>query len=614
MWVQKPVNEKQAEILQKETNLTPLTSRLLVSRGIETTEHARAFLRPDFFKELHNPFSLKGIMKVLERINEAMIKNERILFLGDYDADGVTTTAIFVKGFEELGVKIDYFVPNRFKDGYGVNIKNVESFSEYDLIITGDTGIKAYDAIYELATTYQTDVIVTDHHEPYILPISEKGRMPENVQLIESEDEVMALPVCFEVINPKRIDCEYPSKDLSGAGVAFKVMEALFDHLGKPKKPLYNLLDLVATGLIPDLVPLFDVKRNTFEVRNLVKLGLNIMNNNPKLWVSGVQELKQKPGKKPRKITSTDLGFTYGPILNACGRLYDPRPAAEYLLEEEKEQSKELITYLNEVNLERRRISNDTSVAMIKELKNSSKEEVDYGIVVHSPDIHVGITGLVAGNVLNEYYRTTIALAEIEDDKGSKIYKGSARSIDGISVLEALMDVEKEIGNYIYGGHEQAAGLTLTSEQLEPFKKHFRLACKKQADAYGDESVFNPKKYYDLKVDFMDVTKDFIFELNQFEPFGMGNNEPLFYSEEVEIVSIKPLGDEGQYLKFEFKHKGVKISGIIFSKSKEIQENYGLAMKNIGVAMCNILFFPQINSYDNKPQLLIKDIKINLSR
>lgn len=610
LWLEKAVDLKISEKLQKESGLTPLAAKLLVSRGIETTEHARAFLRPDFFKELHNPFSLQGIDKVLVRLKQALDGKEKVLVHGDYDADGVTTTSIFVKGFQILGLEVDYFVPNRFKDGYGVNKKNVEMLSQYDLVITGDTGIKAYETAYEMTHIYKTDIIVTDHHEPYALPLAERERMPEKTRLIEDEKEIMALPDCFEVINPKRIDCEYPCKDLSGAGVAFKVMEALFDSLNKPKRDLYSFLDLVATGLIPDLVPLFDVKRSTFEVRNLVKLGLNIMNGNPKPWVSGIQGLKAKP----REIKSTDLGFTYGPILNAAGRLYDPTPAAQYLLEEDLGKSAELLEYLNEVNLERRQLSNETSSMMIKDLKSASAEETDYGIVVHSPELHVGITGLVAGNILTEYYRTTIALAEVEDDEGNTIYKGSARSIDGISVYDALMDVEKEIGFFVYGGHPQAAGMTVKKDQLDKFKKAFRTACKKQADAYGDSSIFNPRKYYDLKVDFEEVTEDFIFELNQFEPFGMGNEEPIFYSEEVEITKLKPIGSEGQYLKFDFKQKGVRIGGVIFKKAKEIMKEYEDALDDYENVPCQLLFYPQINDYDNRPQLLVKEIKIGPTR
>lgn len=607
LWLVKPLNDKGSEKLQLDAGISPLAARLLVSRGIETVEHARAFLRPNFAKELHNPFSMQGMSKAVERIMMAIEKKEKVLVHGDYDADGVTTTTIFIKGLQMLGLEADFFVPNRFKDGYGVNVNNVVEFAKYDLVITGDTGIKAYEAISALTNLHGTDVIVTDHHEPYILPLLEKERLPEGTWLIQNDEEIMALPSCYEVINPKRIDCDYQCKDLSGAGVAFKVMEAVFDSVGHPKRELYELLDVVATGLVPDLVPLMDVNRETFEVRNLVKIGLNIMNNSPKMWVSGIKSLKET--KKPRPIKSSDLGFTYGPILNAAGRLYDPTPAAKYLMEEDEASSAELLGYLNEVNLERRELSNNTSSKMVEELKEAAPEEVDYAIVVESPALHVGITGLVAGNILNEYYRTTIALARLENAEGETIYKGSARSIEGISVYDALMEVEKEIGHFVYGGHPQAAGLTLGKEQLVPFKIAFRKACKRQADCYGDDTVFNPRKYYDLEVDLVDVTEEFIFELNQFEPFGTGNEEPVFFSKNVELINLKPIGANGQFLRFDFKQNGHRMSGVIFNKTEKIKASYEKALDEYDKVPCEILFFPQINDYNNRPQLLLKEIR-----
>ncbi|PFJ29175.1 single-stranded-DNA-specific exonuclease RecJ [Bacillus thuringiensis] len=623
-WVEKPYDVTKAKVLQQEAKLTSLTSKLLVSRGIETDKQAQLFLKPNFNEDLHNPSLLADIDKVATRIYKAIQKMERVLIHGDYDADGATTTAIYVKGFKLLGKQVDYFLPNRFKDGYGVNVNNVEKFAEYDLIITGDTGIKAYDAIYELTHTHQKDVIVTDHHEPVVFPISERDRIPEKTKVIETEHEVMAIPDCFAVINPKRIDCKYQGKDLSGAGVAFKVIEAVFDYLHYPKRELYQMLDLVACGLVPDMVPMFNTKTDSFEVRNYVKLGLNIMNKSPKRWVTAVQELKEKeknknkPKGKARPIVAMDLGFTYGPLLNATGRLYDPTPAAEFLMEEDEEKVNELAKQLHEINLERRKLSADNASEILKFLKEQDEEYIDYGIVVTSPNLHVGITGLVAGEVLKEYYRTTIALAPFINPDGTKVYKGSARSIHGISVLDALIDVEKEMGPYIYGGHEQAAGLTLKPEQLDLFRELFRLAVKKQADKFGPE-VFEPKKFYDAKIQFEEINFDLINELNLFEPFGMGNEEPTFYAGDVFIESIKVLRDKEtqkeKALKFNFVQDGQFIEGITFSKIKELEKQYEKALERNSMVPCEVLGIPQINEWMGRItfQFKVEDIKIEPS-
>lgn len=621
-WVEKPYDIEKATQLYLEAGITPLSAKLLVSRGITTVEQTRKFLKPNFNEDLHNPSLLMDIDKVVTRIYKAIQKNESILFHGDYDADGATTTAVFVLAMKMLGKEVDYFLPNRFKDGYGVNISNVKEFAKYDLIVTGDTGIKAYEAIHELTHVHKKDVIVTDHHEPLAYPVSERSRLPLKTRVIENEHEVMAIPDCFAVINPKRLDCMYEGKDLSGAGVIFKVMEELFNYLHYPKKELYQLLDLVASGLVPDMVPMFNAESGSFEVRNLVKLGLSIMNNRPKHWVTAVKEIKQKSkgaSKKPtneRPIVAGDLGFTYGPLLNATGRLYDPRPAAEFLMEQDKEKTEEIAKYLHEVNLERRKLSAENTAEILKSLKELGEEHKDYGIVVTSPNLHVGITGLVAGDVLKEYYRTTIALAPFEMADGTVVLKGSARSIYNISVLEALIDVEEELGPYTFGGHEQAAGVTIFPEQLEEFQRLFRLAVKKQADKYGPE-VFEPKKFYDAKIKFEEINFDLINELALFEPFGMGNEEPSFYAEDAFIESITVLRDretqKEKALKFNFVQDGFFMEGITFTKIKELESQYEEALMENSMVPCKLLGIPQTNEWAGriKFQFKVEDIIIN---
>lgn len=629
-WIPKPINEKLVKELTEELpDITNTTAKLLISIGITKKEQAISFLQPNFKTDLHNPGFLKEIKQVLIRIKQAIDNNENILIHGDYDADGITTVAIFVKAFEMLGVKVDYFLPNRFIDGYGINIDNVEMFSNYDLVISGDTGIKAFDTAYEVTHNSKTDLIVTDHHEPVVFPKEEKSRIPKYTKVIETDTQIMALPDCFATTNPKRIDDDYQSKDLSGAGVAFKVMEALFMYLKKPKIELYELTDFVACGLIPDMVPLFNTKQNSFEVRNLIKLGLSLMNRNPKKWVSAIK----KEMNINKDINSTDLGFSFGPLLNAVGRLDDPTPAVEFLLEEDTTKLQEKAKFLVEKNKERQKLSRETGTKIIKELQNASEEFIDYGIVVQSDDLHIGITGLVAGDILKEFYRPTIALAKFEDKKGNIVYKGSGRSIEGLSVLEALIEVEKELGNYIYGGHEQAAGLTLLPEQIEPFRKLFREACKKQALKVGEEELFEPKEYFDLELQFEEINTNFLLELNSFEPFGMGNPQPIFYAKNVQIKEMLATKNDN-CKRFNFSQNNNNMNGICFNKGKSYQKKYDELIEEIlneeyysdtlneeekteiiediknNQIFVEILFTPQFNEFRGKTtiQLLIKDI------
>jgi len=367
---------------------------------------------------------------------------------------------------------------------------------------------------------------------------------------------------------------------------------------------------------------MFNAESGSFEVRNLVKLGLSIMNNRPKHWVTAVKEIKEKnkgTSKKPaneRPIVAGDLGFTYGPLLNATGRLYDPRPAAEFLMEQDKEKTDEIAKYLHEVNLERRKLSAENTAEILKSLKELGEEYKDYGIVVTSPNLHVGITGLVAGDVLKEYYRTTIALAPFEMADGTVVLKGSARSIHNISVLEALIDVEEELGPYTFGGHEQAAGVTIYPEQFDEFQRLFRLAVKKQADKYGPE-VFEPKKFYDAKIKFEEINFDLINELALFEPFGMGNEEPSFYAEDAFIESITVLRDretqKEKALKFNFVQDGFFMEGITFTKIKELESQYEVALMENSMVPCKLLGIPQTNEWAGriKFQFKVEDIIIN---
>lgn len=638
IWVGKQIDQTIAQELANVTKLPLATAKLMAGIGVKTKEEAAAFIRPDYLTQIHNPFDMRDMDVSIQRIKLAIERKEKILIHGDYDCDGVTTVAIAKEALSNLAaalgkeIHVDVFTPNRFIDGYGINVNNVERFvTEYDLIISGDTGIRAFEAAYQIKQSGQADLIVTDHHEPMeghlhelfenfhtrvekdnlevdltafdALAVSEKMNVLQSHNVLPKEavvevigDHWIALPDAVGVIDPQRLGDTYPCKTLAGVGVMFKVMHALYIEYKTDPKPLFYLLDYVATGSIADLAQQIDKHGETldFEVRTMCKYGIQIMNEFPKVWVRAILE---GMGVDPKRtIDSTTIGFKIGPLLNATGRIDDPEPAANLLLEKDYDKALAKATNLAEVNKERQ-AQTRSSETIIEELKEEGEERYDYGIVVQSNLYGIGIAGLVAGDLVKEFYRPSIALAPHTYPDGRVVLKGSARSIPGIHVLRVMDAVKERIGDYIYGGHEQAAGMTLEVERFEAFREAFREECMKHA-----ESVFIPKKFYDLDLDFTDVSEGFIKSLEFLKPHGEGNNSPVFMAKDVEIMMIKPL-KEGKYGKYTFRQNGMIIQGLMWSDPTEIMATYKQNLRDKTKNVVDILYVPEINMWNGEVNL-----------
>ncbi|MED4285534.1 DHHA1 domain-containing protein [Priestia megaterium] len=475
-------------------------------------EGVDGFLNPSL-KLFHHPYKMKDLEKALDRLLKAFAENEKILFFGDYDTDGCTTTALFVKVLRDKGIHVDYYVPHRHKDGYGLNATKMKEFAEqYDLIVTGDTGIKEMETIYNCPI----DVIVTDHHEPFVTDDEELlSQYRGKADIIVKDGETMVIPSAYAVVNPKRIDCEYPNKCLSGVAVIFKLLQGLFIKNGWKQVDLTQHLDLVATGLVADLVPQFDVEHQDSEVRMMTKVGLQIMNQTPKPWVSSIVEIS-----KIEEINHNALGFVFGPRFNAAGRLDSPFPVVKYLLEDDEEASREKALVLEQYNTDRKELQREATESIVEFLKDKDKSWTDRIVVVKAePQYHSGIAGLVASRLVGQYNVPAIVLCEKEID-GQIFLTGSCRSTEGIDILSLLQKTEKKMGAYKYGGHEMAAGLTITLEQFDLFRESMRDAALEL-----DDSKFSNTLFYELELPLNKLTlptvhfiRDTFYKIRLFSP------------------------------------------------------------------------------------------------
>lgn len=630
-WIQKEIDEVAVKIIQERSNVSELEARLLSRIGVVTEEDIQAFFHPDYKTQIGNPFGLRDMEAAVKLISEAISAGKRILCHGDYDCDGVTSSTILKEGFKLLGVEVDVFSPNRFVDGYGLNMKRMEEFiGSYDLIISADTGIRAFPAAKFLKDS-GVDLIVTDHHEPFdgkmehlltrfkekfpeeaaqfetlseeeqIVRLKEVEFLPEEAVIERHGDEFIALPDAYAIIDPKRLGDEYACKTLSGVGIAFKLLQALCIERGVSLRPLFMMLDLVAAGTIADVTPQISrfKGKNDFEVRTMCKFGIDVMNMQPSPWVKAIQQVQ---GIKA-EITSTTIGFKIGPLLNAPGRLEDPMKAVDLLSEKDEEKALEKAKELKAINV-KRQIQTEEYEKVIMELEEKGPEYTDYGVVAVSEDFHIGIAGLVASKVLDHYYRPAIALAPIEKD-GKMVLKGSARSIAGVNVLKMLDKVKEKIGSYEYGGHEQAAGMTLEVKREDEFRWAFREACMDH-----DESVFSPCEFYDTEMRLEDITFRMIEDLKKFEPYGAENPEPIFRANDLNLRLVKPIM-EGKGAKLTFEQDGLVMQGITFNLGEKIVEKQKEILRKRKKPVVDVLFQPSVNNYnpyDPTLQLIIKDI------
>lgn len=544
-----------------------IVESILNAKGIQDEKEINEFLS-DKPKKTYDPFIIKNMKEAVERIKYHIKKQNKIVIFGDYDVDGVTSTALLTEFFSHITDQIDYYIPNRFSEGYGLNkdaIKYVKEEMDGKLIITVDNGVSSYEEV-EYAKEIGLDIIVTDHHNP-----------PEK------------LPQCL-LVNVKQDGDEYPFKELCGCGVAFKLAQALQRTLGLPKGVLTNLLDLVTLATIADIVSLTD------ENRTLVKYGLKIINSNRRL---GLATLREVVGLKDKEISTGRIGFTLGPCFNAAGRLEDAKLGVKLLLENNRNRAIELSQTLYHLNKERQQVQ-EKGEEYCKALVETNYMDYDF-LVVRADHVSEGVIGIVAGKIKDTYYKPTLVVTNTEEG----YLKGSGRSISGIDIYEEMKKVSDLFLGF--GGHEMACGFSIEEDKLDELRN--RLDKRAKEIKIKDPEIFVPKIDIMIELDAGELTIDLIEEISKLEPYGMGNPRPLFAIKDIEVNGdwTKGCGENKVHLKFSGKKDGKFLNGIGFS----------LADKYNGLgnpSLVDLVFSPEINEYNGRvsPQMVIADIKKGL--
>lgn len=512
-WVYaKPENEETVPALQEQLGIPEKVAYLLALRGIDSYDKAKLFFRPDL-SQIHDPFLMKDMDKATERLAKAVRQRQKILVYGDYDVDGTTATSILYIFLKEFGVDVEFYIPHRFKEGYGINAEGIEHAIEIgaDLIVSVDCGVTAVKET-EIAKQHGIDLIICDHH---------------NVG--------DTLPDAVAVLDPKRKDCQYPFDGLSGAGVGFKLVQGTIKKLGLSEKLAFKLLDLVAISIASDIVPIED------ENRILMREGLKLINDEPR---AGIRALAELINIDIGSITTSNIVFSIGPRINAAGRMGDATKAVMLLISETGAEAMSRAHELESINIARRDKDTQTmeeAKAMVDKQYNLDKIS---SMVLHHPDWHLGVIGIVASRLVDTYGRPAIMLSSVD----GKI-KGSARSIDGFNIYDAFKQCEDLLEQF--GGHEYAAGLTIPKENLEEFRRRINEIA---AEHLSDED-FIPELNIDCELDLSTVDMKFWKLLSQFEPYGPGNLRPIFVSRNVRVVGVPTIVGSG-HLKMKVAQNG----------------------------------------------------------
>jgi single-stranded-DNA-specific exonuclease len=561
-------NSQEIEKLAKELNIENVLATILLQRGIQSFEQAEAFFRPNLEK-LHNPFLMKNMEKAVSRLSEAHEKQEKILLFGDYDVDGTTAVSLMWKVLGNHFENLDFYIPDRYTEGYGISFKGIDYAKEngIKLIIALDCGIKAHDKI-DYAKSLGIEFIICDHHEP--------GETVPNAI----------------VLDQKQSDCSYPYKELSGCGVGFKLLQALFEFKKWDKTPLYQNLDLLALSIAADLVPI------TGENRILCTFGLQLINKKPSL---GIQQLLIE-AKKELPLTLTNVVFILAPRINAAGRIHEGKKAVQLLISNDLEELKNLARSIEEDNKERRDLDQNITEEALEILKQDIDFQSKKSTVIYKEDWHKGVIGIVASRLIETHYKPTIVFTE----SNGKI-TGSARSIKGLNIHDALESCKEHLEQF--GGHAFAAGMTLEKSQLNAFKSKFEEIV--QASITNAEMV--PEQIIDYDLSFQEIfTKnENIYEipkikrvLNQLEPHGPGNMKPVFVSRNVYVEDVRVLKDLHLKLVLTQPNTGIEIQAIGFNLIEKID------LVNSKEPL-DILYTLETNAWNGKEslQLNIKDIR-----
>lgn len=517
--------------LSNEAKIPKPIAKVLISRGIDTKEKMEKFFNPSL-SELHDPFLMEDMEKAVDRISKAFLKKEKILIYGDYDVDGTTGASMLYLFFKELGANVEVYIPDRFKEGYGISKVGIDRAYQRgaSVMIAVDCGITAINEV-KYAKAYGIDVIICDHHEP--------------------GDKI---PDAYAVLDPLKETCPYPFKYLSGCGVAFKLIQALQKKLQVDIDP-FQYLDYVAVAASADIVPLID------ENRVLVKHGLELLNStNPRV---SFLALLEKAGLRNKKINTWHIGFIIAPRINAVGRLGDATRAVEFLISNDYNSASMWAEELHKENERRQSLDKkafEEAVDMIE--RNGIKDKV---FVLYNENWHQGVIGIVASKIVERYYRPAVLLTLAEG-----VLKGSARSIPNFDIYKALKNCEDTLLQY--GGHKHAAGMVLHPEKLDDFRE----AINKFADEIITDDMLIREINIDAIVDIKEIAEsiyDYWKLLKNFEPYGPGNPEPIFLAVDVPISDVKIFGNN--HLKFKVKSNGIVIDAVAYGLGELYDEVMG---------------------------------------
>ena len=519
-------DQKKVRQLAETLNVNHLTATLLVQRGIDNYDAARQFFRP-VLEDLHDPYLMKDMDKAVARIETAIASNENILIFGDYDVDGTTAVSLVSSYLKTIHPNIATYIPDRYEEGYGISFKGIDFADDngFSLIIALDCGIKSIDHI-AYAKDRNIDFIICDHHRP--------GD---------------TLPDAVAVLDPKREDCNYPYDELCGCGIGFKLIQAIGITRGETIYDLQEYLDLVATAIAADIVPM------TGENRVLAKFGLEVINTNPR---PGIKALVHQVKKKVLDIT--DVVFIIAPRINAAGRIKHGNHAVELLTEFNFDQAKQFASEIEKYNADRKDLDKRITKEALLQIEDNDEQE-RFTTVVFQEDWHKGVIGIVASRLIETYYRPTLVFTKSGDK-----YAASARSVKDFDVYNALDACSEHLEQF--GGHMYAAGMTLQAEKYTDFKNAFEKIVK---ETILEESL-TPEIVIDAEIDLDQITPKLIRILKQFEPFGPQNMTPVFMTQNLTDTGFaKTLGADNEHLRLQVKQENSKgIAAIGFGCGKKL--------------------------------------------
>ena len=565
--------------MSEKYKISQLLCKLMVNRDIIDENIINSYINP-VYKYLHSPKTMKDVVFAVDIIKRKIQENKKIRIIGDYDVDGIISVFILYTALKKCGANVDYEIPDRIKDGYGINenIVKVAYDEGVDTIITCDNGISAIDQI-QYAKDLGLTVIVTDHHD---VPFIEEDGVRT---FLSSQADA--------IINPKQIECEYKFKSICGAGVAFKLIEALYEEIGMDKEECYKLIEFVAIATVCDVVDLID------ENRIFVKNGLEMLNNSKNI---GINALKKACGLEDKEITAYHLGFVIGPCLNASGRLDSAKKGLELLLMEDDEEAKNLAQEIVDLNDARKNMTKE-GVDRAINIIDSTDINNDKILVVYIPDIHESLAGIVAGRVKEKYNKPTIILTKSEEG-----VKGSARSIEEYNMFEGLLACKELLDKF--GGHPMAAGLSLQEDKVDELRKALNNKCELTDEDLTRKIMIDsslPLEYLNLHL---------IEELNVLEPFGKGNAKPVFGVKDAKITKAMLLGKDKNVLKLKLlTNNNITIDAMIFNDlenfESKIIEKYGnegldnLYNKSNNNIPMDFTFYPSINEWNGNKSIQI---------